>query len=282
MFRFFRNGFRSGASVLVPMLVSLAGFAEDEVRIARSHPAGGSIPHPIDPALEMARASLQHSQAEVKDYTGLFVKRCRVDGELPPLQFAKLKIRNRKFENGVLVTPMGVYLDFVKPADIQGREVIWLEGANEGNMIVHQGGVARFVTLTIDPTGYLAMRGQRYPVTDIGIENLLLKIIETAERDRRYDECEVQMFPDAKIGEDSCTMVQVTHPVERPHFDFHIAQVFFSHQLKMPIRYKSWTWPSSPGAEPEIQEEYNYLKLNLNVGLTDHDFDAENPAYRFY
>ena len=149
-------------------------------------------------------------------------------------------------------------------------------------MVVHQGGMARFVTLNLDPKGYLAMRGQRYPVMDIGIENLLKKIIETAERDRQHDECEMKIYRDAKVGKMSCTMVEVIHPVRRAHFDFHRARVYFSEDLNLPIRYKSWTWPEAEGQEPPLQEEYNYLRMAVNVGLTEADFDPENPAYRYY
>ena len=270
---------RIGTLIFLTTL-NLVVSSEEPIRVADISPAQNDG-HPIDPALEIARQSLLHAQLNICDYTGLFVKRCRVDGVLPPLQYAKIKIRERKIENGMVTTPMGVYLDFLKPADVAGREVIWLEGANDGNMLVHQGGLARFITLTLAPDGYLAMRGQRYPITDVGIENLLRKIIETAERDRQFGECDVQIFRTAKVGEIECTMVQLTHPVPRPHFDFYRAQVFFSNELNVPIRYKSWGWPESAGAEPPVQDEYNYLRLELNVGLTDHDFDSSNPAYRY-
>lgn len=265
------------ALVSLPLLAS----GQQVIQVANVDSKPQESQHPIDPALEIARASLLNVRTNVDDYKALFVKRTRVDGELPPLQYARLKIRNRKFQNGTVVTPMGVYLDFLKPADVKGREVIWLEGANDGNLVVHQGGLARFVTLTLDPNGYLAMRGQRYPITDIGIENLLIKIVETCERDRQHGECEVQIFRNAKVGGTVCTMVQVTHPTKRDHFDFHKARVYFSDSLNLPIRYKSWSWPASPGETPIVQEEYNYMKLELNVGLTDEDFDTANPNYRY-
>jgi len=274
--------FRRTCLVLVAAALPSQLSAQQVVRVANAASAPPQTQHPIDPALEIARASLLHSQQNIDDYTALFVKRCRVDGELPPLSYAKLKVRDRKVKDGVITTPMAVYLNFLKPADVQGREVIWSEGANDGNMVVHQGGMARFVTLNLDPTGYLAMRGQRYPVTDIGVENLLKKIIDTAERDRKHDECETKIYRNAKVGKMSCTMVEVIHPVRRAHFDFHRARVYFSEDLKVPIRYKSWTWPEAEGQEPPLQEEYNYLRMAVNVGLTEADFDSENPAYRYY
>ena len=52
----------------------------------------------------------------------------------------------------------------------------------------------------------------------------------------------------------------------------------------MPLRNDAYTWPPQPGAKPgldELIEEYTYLKLELNVGLTDTDFDPANPEYKF-
>ncbi|WP_153555874.1 DUF1571 domain-containing protein [Roseimaritima sediminicola] len=238
--------------------------------------------HPLDPALAMAQASLQHIQNNVHGYTALFVKRCRVDGVLPPLQYAQVKVRNRKTDaNGDLKTPLSVYLKFLKPSDVRGREVIWVEGENEGKMIVHESGLKGMINVHLDPHGYLAMRGQRYPITEIGIENLVEKLIETGNRHRRYEECQVQFYRDARIGDVECTMLEVVHPERREHFDFHRARVYFDKQHNLPIRYESYSWPEQPGGQPVLEEEYSYVRLKVNPGLGDPDFDISNPEYDF-
>ncbi len=249
---------------------------------SRMAPVAASDPSPIDAAIKLSRESLAHIQQHVDDYTALFVKRCRVDGELPPLQYAKVKIRNRKQRDGELATPFSVYLNFLKPASVQGREVIWVEGQHDGKLIVHEAaGIGKLLNVKLDPNGTIAMRGQRYPVTEIGIENLAVKMIETGLRHRPHGECEVQFFRDAKIGEARCLMMQVTHPTKRDHFDFYQARVYFDEELKIPIRYESWSWPETPGGQPVLEEEYMYLQVRVNVGLTDRDFDLGNPEYRF-
>ena len=53
-------------------------------------------------------------------------------------------------------------------------------------------------------------------------------------------------------------------------------------QTNIPVRYIAYDWPARPGDPPDVFEEYNYLDLKLNVGLTDADFDPHNPAYNFY
>lgn len=238
--------------------------------------------HPLDPALKMARESLQHIQDNVDDYTALFVKRCRVDGVLPEMQYSNVKIRNRKVEAGKIKVPLSVYIDFLRPAKVRGREVIWVENKNDGNMVVHESGLKNFMNVNLAPDSYLAMRGQKHPISEIGIENLAVKLIETGERDLQYDECEVKFFNDAKVGKEVCTMLQVIHPVERAHFDFYCARVYFSNELNMPIRYESWSWPETADGKPVLEEEYNYVNVKVNVGLTDNDFDTDNAEYRFW
>jgi hypothetical protein len=127
----------------------------------------------------------------------------------------------------------------------------------------------------------MAMKGQRRPITDIGIENLVVKMIESAQSDRKHGECEVQFYNKAKVRDRLCTMVEVVHPVKRDHFDYYRARVYFDDELGVPIRYASWSWPLQPGGEPVLEEEYMYLNVQVNVGLTDKDFDIANTAYRF-
>lgn len=266
-----------------PQLTEPVARVARTARIPDAGPAAGvgAAPHALDPALHIAQVSLQHIQANIADYSAIFVKRCRVDGVLPELQYAQVKIRNRKTNADRVTTPMSVYLKFLKPQAVQGREVIWVEGQNDGNMIVHETGLKGVINVHLDPHGYLAMRGQRYPITEIGIENLVMKLIETARRDRQHEECQVQIYRNARIGDTACTMLEVIHPVQRPHFDFYRARVYFDNQLNMPIRYESYSWPAEPDGEPVLEEEYSYLRLKTNVGLTDSDFDIANPEYQF-
>lgn len=268
--------------VLVMILLTpLLANGQDVIRIARLRSPRPRSAHPIEPALEIAMASLQHVQGNVDDYTALFVKRCRVDGAMPPLQFARLKVRTRKTVNDHAVTPLSVYLDFLRPNSAKGREVIWVEGENNGNMVVHQGGMASFLTVNIDPEGFLAMRGQRYSIKEIGIENLLQQIITTSLQDRQHGECDVYIDRNKKLGKLTCTSIEIRHPEKRDHFRFHRALVYFDNSVNLPVRYQAWAWPETPGGKPVLDEEYSFFNLEVNVGLSATDFDAANPNYRF-
>jgi negative regulator of sigma E activity len=109
----------------------------------------------------------------------------------------------------------------------------------------------------------------------------LKRLIEVAREDMQYQECDVKYFTGAKVNGRVCTVVQVTHPVPRPHFRYHVAKIFIDDELQLPIRFATYDWPEKDGGEARLMEEYTYLDLKLNVGLTDWDFDYRNENYNF-
>jgi outer membrane lipoprotein-sorting protein len=131
------------------------------------------------------------------------------------------------------------------------------------------------------------MQGQKYPITEMGVLNLVDKLLEVAYKDSKFGECEVTytegttLFRDTPAVARLCTMIQVVHPVPRRNFIFHIARIFVDNELNMPIRYESYDWPRKEGESPTLIEAYTYRELKINVGLTDMDFDHTNPAYAF-
>jgi hypothetical protein len=237
--------------------------------------------HPLAPAYRQALESRRLIAERYRDYTATIVKRERIGGELQDHEYIFAKVRHEQAANGRVQTPFSVYLSFVGPARIKGREVIYVAGRNSGKLIAHEGGLLGLVTVNLVPTSALAMRGQRYPITEIGIDNLVRKLVEVAESDMKYGECEVKMFKGAKINGRVCTCMEVLHPTRRSNFRFHKAQIFIDDELGIPIRYAAWDWPQKAGGKPPLLEEYTYLNMKVNVGLTDADFDKKNNGYNF-
>jgi hypothetical protein len=236
--------------------------------------AGNPNEHPLMPALRWARAGLGNIE-KIDDYSATMIKRERVGNHLNDYEYVFAKIRHR---------PFSVYLSFLGPAALKGQEVLYIAGANNGRMWAHGVGIQEtmFGTVSLKPDGALAMRGQRYPLTEIGLLNLTKRLAEVAGEDVKYGECEVKFFKGAKINNRVCTCVQVIHPVPRRNFLFHIARIFVDDELNMPIRYEAYDWPKTAGGAPELIEEYTYLNLKLNNGFTDADFDIHNPHYHFH
>ena len=149
-------------------------------------------------------------------------------------------------------------------------------------MLVRKGGPRRgFLTFWLDPAGRMAMKESHYPITELGFATLLERLIEVAQHDLAYDECNVRMYQGAKIDGRSCFGLDVVHPWPRDHFSFHKARVLIDAELQVPVYYASYTWPEDVGAEPPLVEEYTYRDVRLNVQLSDADFDPANPAYQF-
>jgi hypothetical protein len=234
--------------------------------------ASGS--HPLDPALALAQRGLANLQANIRDYSCTVVKRERIDGKLNEHEYMFAKIRHQ---------PFSVYLYFLAPDSVKGQEVLFVEGQNDGNILAHAGsGVRAMVgTVSLKPQSMLAMQGNRYAITEIGVENLARRLVEVAEHDRHFGECEVNFYPNAKVNGRVCTCVQVVHPVPRRNFRFHLARVFIDDEYLIPIRYESYDWPHEPGGQPELMEEYTYMNVKINEGFTDADFDPKNTAYKF-
>jgi hypothetical protein len=260
------------------------GLSKPVFRVSRANSLPRKEAPPLDQALQMAREGLGHIRRNIDDFTAVIVKRERINGTLGDYEYMFAKIRNRKVSDGQLQTPLGVYLVFLKPSSVKGREVIYVEGRNDNKLTAHEGGFkGRFLpTVSLQPTSGLAMRGQRYPLTDIGIENLIVKLIERGETARQYPDIECSFRQNAKIKDRSCTVIELTQPTKRPDLDFHKAQIFIDDEHNIPLRYVAYDWPSHPGAPLEVIEEYTYLDVKLNVGLTAADFDAHNAAYNFY
>jgi hypothetical protein len=236
--------------------------------------AQAATEHPLMPALKWARTGLNKIDTGIQDYTCTLIKRERINGQLLEHEFIFTKVRHN---------PFSVYMYFLGPAAQQGREVIYVEGKNNGDLLAHEGKgpKALFGTVALKPTSILAMNNNRYPITEGGIKNLTKRLIEVAESDVKYGECTVDFFQGAKVGDANTTLIKVTHPVPRRNFLFNVANVYVDTNLDVPIRYEAYEWPSTPGGEPVLLEEYTYTNMKINVGLTDADFDDNNPAYKF-
>ena len=239
------------------------------------------VAHPIDPAIKLAMEGRGRCVKEITDYTATLVRRERVDGQLKDYEYIYTKVRNRHVDQGTSV-PFSCYMYFLKPSTVKGRELIYIEGQNEGKFCVHEGGAGGVLpNLWLLPDGPLAMKGQRYPMTKFGIQNLIDQMIHRAKLDRNHKECKVTFRKGAEINKRKCTLIQVQHPKRRPHFDFHVAQIFIDDELKLPVRYAAYDWPAEEGARPQLLEEYTYVNIEVNVGLENVDFDPTNQNYNF-
>ncbi len=238
--------------------------------------------HPLLPALEYAIEAIEHIEKEVHDYTCLLVKRERINGRLSDYHYIRTKIRHERKEDDRVVAPFSVYLKFLKPARYVNREVLYVQGQHNSDLIAKRGGRRNpNLTLRLDPESPLAMDGNRYPITEIGFYNLAKRLIDVVREELVHNDAQVEVFDNAKINGRPCKRFKVTHPEKKDGLRFHIAEVYVDKELNIPVYYAAYTWPSTAGGKPKLLEQYIYTKVKLNVGLTDQDFDVRNEKYGF-
>ena len=208
----------------------------------------------------------------VRDYTCTFYKRERIGGILSDTHVMLLKARTQ---------PLSFYIKCVTPR--KGREAIWIKGKNNGKVIAHDAGFVKVLagTMYLDPKGGVAMEDNRHPITDAGLGNMIDTVRHRWEIELKPGETRVAFHPHMKVGDRPCTMIETTHPKQVSGFVFHRVRLFIDDQLGLPIRIEGYNWPSHPGAEPELMEEYTYAHLRINPGLVERDFDPGNPAYAY-
>lgn len=233
--------------------------------------ADSSDKHPLAPVLAAAREARARA-AGLEGYTATFIKQELTTKKGLVRQAMQIKFRRE---------PFSVYLKFIEPHE--GREVIFVEGKNKGKMQVHEAsGIASLAgTISVNPHGDEALKENRYPITNFGMEKLMDAIVEQLEGELKHAESTVQVYPQAKIGELECRMFEVTHPKERPHFRFHKTRLYVDRQSGLPVRTEQYGFPRKSGEEPPLLEEYTYTQIKSEPRLTDIDFDVRNDQYGF-
>ncbi len=236
----------------------------------------------IHELIERAEKGIERFRGEIKDYECLMTKRELVEGKMQPMQYFEVKIRHEQKEGDKVTVPFSVYLKFLKPERIQGREVIYVEGKNDGDLIGRRGGRrSPNMTVQLDPTGPMAMDGNRYPVTEIGFITMVERLIEVMEKEIKEEACEIKIFSNAKLNGRECTHFELTMGKKSADSDFMRAMMFVDNEYRVPVYYAAYDWPKEEGDKPQLLEEYSYTRIKLNVGLTDKDFDPANPNYNF-
>ncbi|QEG20672.1 DUF1571 domain-containing protein [Mariniblastus fucicola] len=240
--------------------------------------------HPLDPLMAMANRGLELIDTRYAGYSAKMLTQVRTGNTLHEENLMFVKVRHDQtlsVDDEQVEIPFSIYTRFLKPKSKVGQEAIWVRGQNKDLILGHGTGLLNFKTVRLDPMGSFAMTGNRYPIYQIGFRNLIIKMKEFGENDRKYDECDVQIDRNIKVDGRPCTMLTITHPVPREHFEYHIAKIYIDDEYEIPTGYEGYLWPTAKGEEPPLLEKYFYLDLDLNCDLKDVDFDITNPDYEY-
>lgn len=210
----------------------------------------------------------------IPDYSMTLVKHEEVKGKLWPQEKIKAKIRHQ---------PFSVYSRHEEPSSLKGQEAIYVEGRNNGKLIGHTVGLLGFVggKQILDLHSALAMKGNRHPITHIGIRHMMREEVVDLPNELAWNNFTVEFLFGADVDGRKATGYRIRHKQPTPECDYCYDEMYFDDEYLVPVRYVRYGWPKKPGAEPHLVEEYNHLDLKFNRGFTDKDFDPANPEYKF-
>lgn len=258
----------AAAACGLALLVGMASVVRANPPVA-SVSAAQAETHPLEPALKIARECQETADA-VKDFEAAFSKRDVVNGRV---HAHTMSVKHR-------ADPFSVYMKFAEPHE--GREVIYMQGRNDDKLLVHETGLIGLVgTITVDPRSPQALSESRHPITNMGLKPLVDGVIKQWETELKYGEIEVKYYPNAKVRGMACKVIESSHPRPRRQFPFHKTRLFIDKATNLPVRVEQYGFPTTAGQKPPLLEEYTYWNIRANVGLTDKDFDPENPKYGF-
>jgi len=288
----------AGADVLrlkpkMASIVSIIARKPSLPTLETSEPSGDAVvsqpaaaPTPEQLIAQALQKKIDRLKAGVKfleqtsDYTAVFTKQELVAGELLDEQEIQLKVRH---------APFSVYLKWM--TGDKGREVLYVDGQNEGRMVVHAGGwKARLPALTIDPHSSLAMGESRYPVTKAGILELAKTMIGVHQTDIAVNNlASCIQGEDQEFGGRPCECFQVEYRDQKVSPTYRKSITLIDKEWGIPVYAKNYAWPtdSTASADPaEVDEAtlvefYSYTEIELSPQFADADFDRSNEEYRF-
>jgi hypothetical protein len=210
----------------------------------------------------------------VTDYQCTLQKRERIRGKLGERESMTLRMRHE---------PFSVYLRYQLPKKLDGQEVLYVDGRNDGKMLAHPAGIKGKIagTVPLNIKGRVAMEGNRYPITELGLKKMAESWLREYERDSKLVPCGTRVLLGAKINGRQSACVEALRRKRHREAPFQLTKLFIDDELGLPVRYEAYEWPTEAGGKPLLAEEYSYLGLQLDNGYTDADFDESNREYGF-
>jgi hypothetical protein len=286
------------ASVIVTMLVALTAqlFASDgaatrrpvgdSISLARQpviasiavDKSAGFVP-PVDALQTSEEYSLKMASIcanivnNIRDYSCTLRTQERIDGRLSDEQSMFVKIRHE---------PFSVYMCFLGPEKIRGREVLYVAGKNNEKLLAHCVGIRKLVgTIALTPTGTMAMRDHRHPITETGVLNMARRLLAGADENTHRPRADIKLRRNEMIDHRLVTCIEVRRETDAAGVDFSLTRIYVDQELKIPTRYEAYDRSEIDG-QPSLLEKYSYTDIKVNNGFSDADFDDHNPSYQFH
>jgi outer membrane lipoprotein-sorting protein len=231
------------------LLLAVSAFAQDKPEAPKAFDA------------EKWVKDAEQAIAKVNDYTMIFHKMERINGKMWPEETVAMKFQR----------PFKVYLNWIKDP-YQGRQTLFVKGWNKDKLRAKEAkGVKKiFGATSLDPTGSLAMEGNRHPITEAGIENLVNKISTILRKAMKAGEIELKdLGTEAVFGRTAQKFEGILPKEKAKGYYAYRVIVWMDTEMKLPVHVQVYDWDN------QLIEDYAHENIKLNPGLTDEDFDAK-------
>jgi hypothetical protein len=258
---------RQGGAVLAGVVLLGMGAGADRP----AKPAGTTTAHkPLTKGDSLAEplaliAKARAAYAKVNDYSCTLIKCERIRGKLTPNHVIALKVRK---------SPFSVHMLWKEPRALDGQEVCWVEGKNDGNMRVKPSGLLGAIGfVSLEPDDERAKKTSNHLITDTGIGWLIEECGTGWEVERKLDQTRVRVgtYDYASMR---CTRVEMIHDTSAGgKFHHYRNVVYFDQKTSLPIRVENYDWPRRAGDPGELIEMFSYVNLRLNADVPDAVFN---------
>jgi hypothetical protein len=217
------------------------------------------------PDLEKWIQEAEVALAKVDSYTALFHKQERVNDKLLPQENVLLKFKR----------PFKVYMKWLK-GPLAGQETLYVEGWNDNKLKGHGTGLKGLINVDLDPQGAMAMKGNRHPITESGIESLVKKIGADLRKGLAAGDFTAKDHGEETVYGRKTAKIEGIFPKDAAKgYYCHRCTVNLDVEQKVPIRVEIFD------DRDQLVESYGFESLNLDAGLSDKDFLPSNREYHF-
>ncbi len=258
------------------ILITLVGSIESALLAQDEASAEDPIPEPVEQTAEEAAKDafravvngMDVAISQMQSATWRFHKQEYVDGEWLPEEIIDVRYR----------PPEDLYMHWVGDVH-EGRELMFRPGWNDDEIRVSTG---PFVpTLNLNPLGSIAMRGERHSIHHLAITSVVGNFLR--------DRATLEAHPELKTGAvdrgietiygEPARCFDLTLPKDQDP-SLYAYEVDFCVHLRTGLPAHALSFSIENGAFRQV-ELYGYENMRINPGLTDADFDPENPEYGF-
>jgi hypothetical protein len=242
-------------------------------------PAAVPRVHPLRSVRRYLRQ--QVSPADIDDYRCVVMRQERVFGQLRPREFLHLEVRRAPARAPGAWRTESVRVRYLAPASLRGTEILQAAAAGSDRLYVGDpGGRWRAVepassdSYLLPPSRQTAAR-----ITLAGLGRRLLAQIDTAlQVDPLAVNTSVRAYTRASVDGRPCLRIQLHHPQWQQGLRFCRTEMYYDQQRHLPLRVERYDWPRPDQTALPLLEQYTYMDVEVNVGLTDDEFLPPSPA----